>query len=311
MNLTFANRAAFELYGFTREDFARGLNVLDFIAPEDHKRVMRNIQMRIFGTKVEHTDYMAQKRDGTKFPILVYSNPIMRSNKPAGLRGITLDITERKKQEMEALKSQKLESLGVLAGGIAHDFNNILTAILGNISLAKLSAKPEDRIYKRLEETEKATLRAKDLTQQLLTFSKGGAPIKKTLSISDIISDSAIFALRGSNIRCEFKLPEDLWPVEVDGGQISQVINNLVINAKQAMPDGGIIEIGAENRTIDDEAVLQLAPGEYVSSHHTRPRHRHCARRHLEDLRPLFYHQAVGQRVGTRNGLFHNQQTQR
>lgn len=262
--MTFANRATFELYGVTPEDMARGLSFLDLIAPEDRKRVTRNFQMKLFGSKVAHNDYMAQKKDGTRFPILVYSNPIIRSNKPVGLRGITLDMTERKIREMEILKTQKLESLGVLAGGIAHDFNNILTAILGNLSLAKLLAAPGDRLHRKLDETEKATLRAKDLTQQLLTFSKGGAPIKKTMSISDIISDSAIFALRGSNVGCEFRLPEDLWPVEADGNQISQVINNLVINAKQAMPDGGIIEICATNLDIAEEGALQLVPGRYV-----------------------------------------------
>ena len=264
MNLTFANRAAFELYGFTPEEYSRGLNMLDFIAPEDRKRATRSLQMKMFGTNLEHSEYIAIKKDGTKFPILVYSSTITRANKPAGLRGITLDITERKMREMEILKSQKLESLGVLAGGIAHDFNNILTAILGNISLAKLLAQPGDRIHKRLDETEKATLRAKDLTQQLLTFSKGGAPVKKTLSIPEIIRDSAIFALSGSNVSCEFEFPEDLWPVEVDGSQISQVINNLVINAKQAMPEGGAIEIRASNHVISDATALTLAEGKYI-----------------------------------------------
>ena len=174
------------------------------------------------------------------------------------------DITTRKKMEEEILKSQKLESLGVLAGGIAHDFNNLLTGILGNISLTKMYLSAEDKGYVRLEEAEKASERARDLTQQLLTFSKGGAPVKKTASMQQIILDSSRLVLSGSNVRCEFFLADDLWLVEVDEGQMSQVVNNLIINADQAMPDGGIIEVSAENVLIDPRDDLALEPGRYV-----------------------------------------------
>jgi CheY-like chemotaxis protein len=173
--------------------------------------------------------------------------------------------------EQELQKIQKLESIGILAGGIAHDFNNILTAILGNISLAKMEANPKDEIYERLVEAEKASLQAKNLTQQLLTFSKGGAPIKKTESITEVIKDSAEFALRGSNVKCEFFIPNDIWPVEVDKGQISQVISNLIINADQAMPEGGIIKVRVENvapvgavRPCQPVAELPIKDGKYV-----------------------------------------------
>ncbi len=131
------------------------------------------------------------------------------------------DITERKKSEEDLLKNRKLESVGVLAGGIAHDFNNILVAILGNISLALTTTDPKDEIYELLVESEKASLRAKDLTQQLLTFAKGGEPVKKIAAIDEVIRDSASFVLRGSNIRCEFNFSEELWPVALDTGQIS------------------------------------------------------------------------------------------
>jgi signal transduction histidine kinase/CheY-like chemotaxis protein len=174
------------------------------------------------------------------------------------------DITERRKMEDELLKAQKLESLGVLAGGIAHDFNNLLTAILGNISLAKMFADPETKAFERLGDAEKACERATALTQQLLTFSKGGAPVKKTASIVQIITDSAGFMLRGSNVRCEFNLQKELWAVDVDAGQMSQVINNLIINADQAMPDGGIIAVSAENVTIDGSEALSLKAGRYI-----------------------------------------------
>jgi CheY-like chemotaxis protein len=166
--------------------------------------------------------------------------------------------------EEELLRVEKLESIGILAGGIAHDFNNILTAILANIALAKMHPNAVDQSFERLVKAEKAALRAKDLTQQLLTFSKGGTPIKKTVSIAELIKESTSFALRGSNVRCEFSILDDLWPVEVDEGQMSQVINNLIINADQAMPEGGIIKVSAENMTVGAEEVLPLREGKYV-----------------------------------------------
>jgi PAS domain S-box-containing protein len=174
------------------------------------------------------------------------------------------DITERKRLEDEMLKSQKLESLGVLAGGIAHDFNNLLTSVLGNISLARLLAGEDRMLVRRLEDAEKASLRAGDLTRQLLTFSRGGAPVKKAACVEQIVMDSVSFALRGSNVRCEFSFPDDIHPVEVDPGQMNQVINNLIINADQALPDGGIITVSAENVEIGPEDLSTLAAGSYV-----------------------------------------------
>ena len=173
-------------------------------------------------------------------------------------------IAETIKIEEELFKTRQLESLGILAGGIAHDFNNLLTAIMGNTSLAKMLVNSGEKIYSRLEEIEKASVRARELTQQLLTFSKGGAPIKKVTSIADVIKDSSRFALRGSKSRCELFLSEDLWPVEVDEGQISQVINNLAINADQSMPEGGEIVIRAENVTLRENQVATLKPGRYI-----------------------------------------------
>ena len=174
------------------------------------------------------------------------------------------DITEKKKMEEEILKGQKLESLGVLAGGIAHDFNNLLTAIMGNVSLAKMFAAPGTKAYDRLTDAEKACERATGLTQQLLTFSKGGAPVKKTASIVQIITDSAGFMLRGSNVKCDFTLQKDLWAADVDEGQMGQVINNLIINADQAMPDGGVISVSAENVMIEASNHLSLPEGRYI-----------------------------------------------
>jgi len=177
---------------------------------------------------------------------------------------IMREITESKKMEEELIKVEKLESLGVLAGGIAHDFNNILTGILGNITLAKMETKVNNEMFKVLTDAEKATKQAKDLTQQLLTFSRGGAPVKKSIYIGDLIESSVNFALSGSNCSCEFSIPEDILPVEVDEGQMNQVIQNLIINADQAMPEGGVIYVTAGNVTIGDEDSLPLDKGKYV-----------------------------------------------
>ena len=174
------------------------------------------------------------------------------------------DITEKHKMDQEILKAQKYKSIGILAGGIAHDFNNILTAISGNISLAKMYLKSEDGVFEKLSKAEKAAMRAKDLARQLLVFSKGGIPVKKTTSLADLIKESTDFILRGSNVRSEYFIPNDLWLVEADEGQISQVINNLVINANQAMPKGGVITIEAENVIVGEGNNLPLKEGNYV-----------------------------------------------
>ena len=152
----------------------------------------------------------------------------------------------------------------MLAGGLAHDFNNILTTIMGNISLAKMDADRGSNLYESLEEAEKASQRATNLTQQLLTFAKGGAPVKETASLAEVVRESTSFVLRGSKVRADFVIPEGLWAAEIDVGQMNQVINNLVINADQAMPEGGVIRIQAENIFIEPRHALPVPPGKYV-----------------------------------------------
>ncbi|HPT88579.1 MAG TPA: PAS domain S-box protein [Bacillota bacterium] len=173
------------------------------------------------------------------------------------------DISERRRAEEEMLKTQKLESIGILAGGIAHDFNNILSGILANTQFAKMMIKKGKNVEKYLDSMEETIFRAVSLTRQLLTFSKGGAPVKKVVSIGELIKTTVEFSLRGSNSICEFAIDDDLWLVEIDPGQISQVLNNLVINADQAMPDGGIIRVMAHNvmKTREDS---MFPEGKYV-----------------------------------------------
>ena len=178
--------------------------------------------------------------------------------------GASQDITEQKRMEEELLRTQKLESVGLLAGGIAHDFNNILTTILGNTYMAKMEVDPEDEVFELLSDMEIASSRAKALTKQLLTFAKGGTPVKKTSSIKEVIIKSSIFVLRGSRSSCEFSIAEDLWPVDVDVGLINRVIHNIVLNANQAMPNGGRIRVIGENLTVEEKHSLPVKPGRYV-----------------------------------------------
>jgi len=204
-------------------------------------------------------------KDGKEHVIADSGAPIMDSqNKTIGAVLVFRDITEKRKMEKELAKVQKLESLGVLAGGIAHDFNNFLTAIIGNLSLAKLDAPFGDQVIAQLNGIEKASLQAKALTQQLLTFSKGGEPVKKWVNLAELIRNSAVFSLRGSNVRCDFSISENLLPVEADEGQIGQVINNLVLNADHAMPEGGVVKINVDNFYLAPDNEFSLPEGPYL-----------------------------------------------
>jgi signal transduction histidine kinase/CheY-like chemotaxis protein len=194
----------------------------------------------------------------------VTNTPIYNMDGTVSKQAMIIDITDRKAMEEELLNVRKLESIGILAGGIAHDFNNLLSGILGNIELAKMLTVREGNVYERLEDAEQATLRARDLTQQLLTFSKGGAPVKSVIAIGDLIKESVRFALRGTDVKCEFSIPDDLWPVDADEGQMNQVVNNVIINADQAMPEGGTITVACENVTLGASEVPLLQEGTYV-----------------------------------------------
>jgi PAS domain S-box-containing protein len=173
------------------------------------------------------------------------------------------DITVRRQAEAEILRASKLESLGMLAGGIAHDFNNILMAILGNIALAKMALGPEHEMARRLSEAERAALRAKDLTEQLLTYSKGGAPVKRLLDLAALAREAAESGVSGFRVRLVLEPAEDLWPVEADPGQIAHVIRHLVVNACEAMPAGGVVTVSLANCRLGPEHGA-LPPGPYV-----------------------------------------------
>jgi two-component system cell cycle sensor histidine kinase/response regulator CckA len=265
--LKFANRRATELTGYSQEEFL-SRHFVEFIHPDDRLLVVTRHLQRMQGIDVPNIyAFRIVCKSGTILWAEVSVTLITWEGQPAVLNFLA-DITDRRRMEEEQQRVEKLESIGLLAGGIAHDFNNILTAILGNISLASMVAAPGSEIHESLEQAEKASLRARDLTQQLLTFSKGGAPVKKLASLTELLRDTAGFALRGSNVRCRFSIPDDLWHAEIDAGQVSQVMHNLVINALQAMPTGGTIELTAENMALSETQSLgrglPLNEGNYI-----------------------------------------------
>ncbi|MCC7429578.1 response regulator [bacterium] len=261
--IVFVNKIAENLVGFNEAEII-GKHFCDVFSMTDEKT--GKPCSKTFLEDVKNSFCAILTKDGTKKIISKSISPIATvSGKNIGAIIVFRDITEKRKMEEELLRVEKLESISLLAGGIAHDFNNLLTAICGNITLAKIFLSPtETKVLQRLQEAEKTSFRAVDLTKQLLAFSKNGAPIKSQASVMELLKESAYFDLSGSNVKCDFSIPENIWKVEVDEGQICQVIDNLIINASQAMPNGGKIEIICENVYLDETDLLPLPNGNYV-----------------------------------------------
>jgi len=258
------NKACLGLFeANSREELLEGLQ--EVIPKEEHPEFVGGIVAVAEGRPSFERQVVARTLTGKEKHILYRWSVVPGHERTyARLLVAMVDITDRVLLAQEILKIQKLESVGVLAGGIAHDFNNILTAISANIGMAKTYGDLEDDILEMLTDAERASLRAKNLTQQLLTFAKGGVPIKKKVSIAKMFQDTVEFALSGSNVRCEYSLPEDLWWVEVDEGQVSQVIQNLTLNADQAMAEGGVMTVRAENVSVDERNGIPLEAGKYL-----------------------------------------------
>ncbi len=264
--IKFANPKAEQIFARPAEQLL-SVPITDFIHPTDINVVMKQKEKRLKGEKDENPfTFRLIAGDGST-KIISKSSDIIDWEERSAVLGLMTDITETKKMEQEILKADKLESIGLMAGGIAHDFNNYLATLLGNINLARLYKNDLAKMVDKLDNMEKVTMRAKDLSNQLFTFAKGGAPVKQKVSIRQLIFEDIKFTLSGSKIRPSFAVAEDLHLVEVDQGQFSQVLNNIALNAVQAMPEGGVIEIGAENVTLSGEGWSTFTPlkeGQYV-----------------------------------------------
>ncbi|QEE16756.1 PAS domain S-box protein [Promethearchaeum syntrophicum] len=259
------NPAVTAIMGYSEDDIINH-SPLEFVLPEFQSLILSlapDGKKKIQETTLQEID--AKKLNGEIVTLEFFTRNIIRNGKFIGMLSICRDISNRKKINEAQFQQQKIESIGLLAGGLAHDFNNILVSIIGNINLFQMD---EDTLTTEqqdmLMDLEKAAMRARDLTNQLLTFSKGGTPIKKPESIEQVIRDSANFILRGSKSKCTFYFESNLPPVEIDVGQINQVLNNLLINASQAMPHGGIIDISVFREKIDNKSSIPLIPGCYI-----------------------------------------------
>ncbi|OIQ02479.1 MAG: hypothetical protein AUK55_00745 [Syntrophobacteraceae bacterium CG2_30_61_12] len=260
-----ANAAWAEMLGYSPA-FLVELEETELILPEDVEAGARR-RAEIISGRRDHYRYELRyrRRDGATIRGDVTATPI---RDPDGqvqeVIQTVLDITEKKRFEQEMIRSEKLESIAGLAGGIAHDFNNVLTAIVGNIGLARMTLDQREKVSARLEAAEKACLRAQELAKKLLTFSRGGAPIKQACSVAEIVRDAAGLCLTGANVAGSYDLPADLWAIEADRDQVHQVVSNLVMNAVQAMPTGGTIGVSAANLELEEGSGLPLPAGRYV-----------------------------------------------
>ena len=261
-NFTFFNEQTEKVAGLKMKDWI-GKSFVPLILDEDLPMITEVFQKSLNGGFLQ---YELRFKDQNKniLTIAVNTAPILKNGEINGIVSFGRDITEQKRLQEEVLKARKLESLGTLAGGIAHDLNNLLFAVMGNISLAEYDLKPEIGTSESLKAAEEACIKAKELSARLITFSKGGDPVKKMMSIDILLKDIVMSALSGSNIKPEMSISDDIRQVNIDEGQVKQVVRNIVANAKEAMNDNGQLTVSCENVDIAEEGYLTLSQGEYI-----------------------------------------------
>lgn len=262
---TYSSPSVLSILGYAQEEVL-GCRFYSFMPPEDAKRAKDIFNAKKSGGKpFERLISAYLNKDGAERIIETNGDPVFDdADTLVGYRGINRDITLRVKHEEEKRKVEHMKSLGLLAGGIAHDFNNLLMTVFGNIELARMEIKADSNAERRLANSLTAMEQARKLTGQLLTFSRGGSPILEATSIRNLILDSCRFALSGTAVRCEYDVPEDLWMADVDSNQIWQVLNNILTNAREAMPDGGTLWISAENVTLTEMDTTAPVLGNFV-----------------------------------------------
>jgi PAS domain S-box-containing protein len=263
------SRVAEDLTGWSQAR-ALGAPLIDVVPIQDERTGRRADPSLLdaLSRPIPETDAVLVRADGSERLVRYGASPIRSTDGAAyGLVLVFRDIADRRRHEEELLKASKLESIGVLAGGIAHDFNNLLTGILASVSVAILQERRGQPVGDRLRAAQLACERARTLTQQLLTFARGGEPVKTRVDLERLVRDAATFALQGSRSRCEFEVIGPLNAIEADPGQIGQVVHNLALNADQAMPAGGTLRIRMENVSLEANASRRTPAGAYVAVH--------------------------------------------
>ena len=265
--VTFVNRVGVEQFGYSHEEFDRGVIGYDLIAPEDRERAILSTGESFQGVRVRLNEYLAIRKDGTTFPVMARSSPIIKDGQAVGVRGFLIDITERKQLESMVQEVQRLESIGKLAGGIAHDFNNLLMGIQGRVSMMLNEIDPGHPYFKQLKDIDDYVAVASSLTRQILGFARAGKYDVKPTNLNDLVDEGIdVFSRTRPELEISKKYQPDLWTAKVDQRQIDQVLLNIFLNAWQAMPQGGKITVETRNVVLDqgDAQAYSAAPGKYV-----------------------------------------------
>jgi PAS domain S-box-containing protein len=265
--ITFANEAAFEKFQYSPEDLDSAVSLQELVASEERQRASEHFRRVMNGERIGLTEYLARRKDGTTFPVLVHTAVITNNGTPSGTRGFAVDISDKKILEQQLMRAQKMEAIGTLAGGIAHDFNNLLMGVLGNVSLMLLDMERTHPFHDRLKNIEEYVHRGSELTRQFLGFARGGKYEVKTTHLGDFIHKSAeMFGRTKKEIAIHERVQDGLWPVDVDRSQMEQVMLNLYVNAWQAMPGGGDLYLSTENVELgsEDVAPFGVRTGRYV-----------------------------------------------
>ncbi len=267
--ITFVNQRAFEMFGYAPEDLEGGVHYLETLVPEEREQARADFEKALATGHQESGEYTGLRKDGSTFPVIVYTRPIISDGRPVGLRGILVDDSERKELEAQLLHSQKMEAMGRLAGGIAHDFNNMLTAIHGNAQLLQSELAEHPQWLGLLEDILAATRRAAELTRHLLAFSRKQVLTPQRVNVNDVVAglEPMLRRIIPESIAIETSLAPDLHQIRADPAQIQQVVINLAVNARDRMRDGGVLTLATANCILDETmgaGGAVVGPGVYV-----------------------------------------------